>query len=49
MGQMLRSLDYCRLHIAVQWLGWSEDWQPPSAHTHNWLGETLQLAQKLRL
>jgi Phosphotransferase enzyme family len=43
----LASLDYCRLHLAVQWLGWSQDWTPPPEHAQDWLGEALGLAEKL--
>lgn len=45
--EMLRGLDLCRLHIAVQWLGWSPNWQPPPEHAHDWLSEALRLAEKL--
>ena len=39
----------CRLHLALQWLGWSADWRPPPEHAHDWLGEALELAGELRL
>ena len=45
----LAALDYCRLHLAVQWLGWSTGWSPPPEHTQDWLGEALGLAEKLGL
>lgn len=47
--EFLTSLDYCRLHLAIQWLGWSPDWQPPADYRQNWLEEALSLARKLRL
>ena len=40
---------YCRLHLAVQWLGWAADWTPPREHTHDWLSEAIRLAEELRL
>jgi hypothetical protein len=43
------TLDMCRLHVAVQRLGWSPDWSPPAEHAHDWLGEALVLAEKLGL
>jgi len=43
----LRALDDCRLHLAVQWLGWSENWSPPVEHAQDWLGEALNLADKV--
>jgi hypothetical protein len=39
----------CRLHLALQWLGWSTDWRPPPEHAHDWVGEALMLAQELGL
>jgi hypothetical protein len=42
-------LAYCRLHLAVQWLGWSPDWSPPAEHAHDWLGEARCLARALGL
>lgn len=40
-------LDHCRLHLAVQWIGWSPGWSPPPDHAHDWLGEALGLADEL--
>lgn len=45
----LAALDWCRLHLAVQWLGWSSGWSPPSEHRYDWLGEALRLGEKLDL
>lgn len=42
-------LNYCRLHRAVQWLGWAHDWSPPADHAQDWLSEALRLARALRL
>jgi hypothetical protein len=39
----------CRLHLALQWLGWSGDWRPPPEHAHDWLGEALGVAGELGL
>jgi Phosphotransferase enzyme family len=39
----------CRLHLALQWLGWSNDWRPPPEHAHDWVGEALGLSEKLGL
>ncbi len=43
------ALDYCRLHQAVQWLGWSANWSAPPDQTHDWLAQAMELAKKLRL
>ena len=42
-------LSRCRLHLALQWLGWSPDWRPPPEHAHDWIGEASMLAQELGL
>jgi aminoglycoside phosphotransferase (APT) family kinase protein len=45
----LEALAHCRLHIAMQWLGWARDWSPPPEHANDWLGDALALADELRL
>jgi aminoglycoside phosphotransferase len=42
-------LDCCRLQLALQWLGWSRDWRPPPEHARDWLGEALEVAERLEL
>jgi hypothetical protein len=43
-------LDLCRLHLAVQWLGWAPpNWIPPEGQRHDWLGEALARAKQLEL
>ena len=43
-------LDLCRLHLAVQWLGWAPpSWTPPEGQRHDWLSEALALAEGLGL
>jgi Ser/Thr protein kinase RdoA (MazF antagonist) len=49
LDELLEALDYCRLHMAVQWLGWAPDWSPPPEHAHNWHHEVSRLVEKLRL
>ena len=43
----LTDLEYCRLHQAVQWLGWSPQWAPPPEHAQNWLKDALHSAEIL--
>jgi thiamine kinase-like enzyme len=38
-----------RLHLALQWLGWSSEWRPPREHAHDWVGEALALTEELEL
>ncbi len=45
----MTALDYCQLHLAVQWLGWSTEWSPPPEQAHDWLSEAVRLAEKLGL
>jgi Ser/Thr protein kinase RdoA (MazF antagonist) len=48
-GELRRELDWCRLHLAVQWLGWSAGWTPPVERQHDWLGEAVELAKRIVL
>lgn len=43
------ALDCCRLHLALQWLGWSPTWTPPPEHAHDWLAEARDAAERLGL
>lgn len=45
--ELLDALAYCRLYIAVQWLGWSRDWSPPPEHAHDWLADAIALGEEL--
>ena len=47
VGPLMELLDCCRLQTALQWLGWAPDWSPPPEHTHDWLGEALNLAEQI--
>ena len=42
-------LDCCRLHLAIRMLGWSDDWEPPPDHAHNWLAEAARISRRLQL
>ena len=48
-GEVSTLLDCCRLHYALQWLGWSPDWSPPPEHTRDWVFEALTLGERLDL
>ena len=41
------ALNAARLHLALQWLGWSADWTPPPEHSHDWLAEAFDAAERL--
>ena len=49
VDELLDDLRLCRLHLAVQWLGWSDSWIPPREHTHDWLSEAIHLAEEMSL
>jgi hypothetical protein len=42
-------LDSARLHLAVQWLGWSSEWEPPPEHARDWRTELPALVERARL
>jgi hypothetical protein len=44
---LARDVDRCRLHLALQWIGWSDGWRPPPEHARDWIGEALDLARLL--
>jgi hypothetical protein len=46
---LLAALDCARLHVALQWLGWSPDWSPPREHAQDWLAEVVTLTERLGL
>jgi Ser/Thr protein kinase RdoA (MazF antagonist) len=48
-GEPAVDLSRCRLHLALQWLGWSPEWRPPPEHAHDWVGEALALTEELGL
>jgi hypothetical protein len=49
LAQFLVDLDCCRLHVALQWLGWSQTWTPPPEHRHDWTSEARAAAERLEL
>lgn len=42
-------LMYCQLHLALQWLGWSESWCPPPEHRCDWREQAVSLSRRLKL
>ena len=45
--ELLEIVDYCQIHLAVQWLGWASDWSPPQSHAQDWLAEAVGLGERL--
>jgi Ser/Thr protein kinase RdoA (MazF antagonist) len=49
LHELLHAVALCRLSLAVQWLGWAEDWTPPAEHGHDWLAEAIALMEEAEL
>ena len=47
--QLTQSLLRCRMHLALQWIGWADDWTPPDAHARDWIGEAMDVGKGLGL
>lgn len=48
-GDVRALLECCRLHYALQWLGWSGDWSPPPEHAQDWVSVALTSGERLGL
>ncbi len=46
-GEFNELLAGARLQIAIQWLGWSEKWEAPPDHRHDWSSDIESLARGL--
>ena len=47
--ELEQDVDLARLHLAVQWLGWSKDWSPPPEHAADFAAQARRLAARLEL
>ncbi len=47
LQELVETVKYCQLHLAIQWLGWAADWSPPKMHAHDWLREAVRLSTAL--
>jgi hypothetical protein len=47
--ELQRDVDFARLYLAVQWLGWSQDWSPPPEHAQEFAAEARRLVGRLAL
>jgi hypothetical protein len=46
-GAAPRDLAAAQLLLALQWLGWSTEWQPPPEHRRDWLADARAAAELL--
>ena len=46
-AELFHYLDCARLHLCIQWLGWSSGWAPPKEHRRDWLSEARAAAARL--
>lgn len=47
LPRLLELLDWSQLHLAIQWLGWSDDWQAPPDQAQDWLNEAIRFGRDL--
>ena len=47
--EFMRALDCCRLHLAIQRVGWARQWTPPASHRQDWLSQAFVAADRLGL
>jgi hypothetical protein len=47
LAELMEGVQYCQLHLAIQWLGWAADWSPPKMHARDWLREAVSLSTTL--
>lgn len=45
--EFLSALDDARFQLCIQWLGWADEWTPPTEHAHDWLAEARSLVPRL--
>jgi aminoglycoside phosphotransferase (APT) family kinase protein len=43
------ALGLCELALALQWLGWASDWQPPAEHRRDWAADAARLLEETGL
>lgn len=49
LAELMESVEFCQLHLAVQMLGWATNWSPPAHQSRNWLDTACRLSGKLGL
>ncbi|HZO36320.1 MAG TPA: phosphotransferase [Solirubrobacteraceae bacterium] len=49
LAELDEALEYARLQVALQWIGWSRHWSPPAPHARDWIDEAQAAAERLGL
>ena len=49
IGDVAEAVDYCQVHLAVQWLGWFGGNPPNASHARDWLAEAVERVERLKL
>ena len=49
IDELAEAVDYCQIHLAVQWLGWFGTHPPHPSHARDWLGEAVERVDRLSL
>jgi hypothetical protein len=47
--RLLDAVNLCELSLALQWIGWSQQWLPPAEHRRDWTAEALRLLEETGL
>jgi aminoglycoside phosphotransferase (APT) family kinase protein len=45
-ADLSEAVSLCELALALQWLGWSADWQPPAEHRRDWAADVGRLLEE---
>jgi aminoglycoside phosphotransferase (APT) family kinase protein len=46
LNDIATAFECCRLHVALQWIGWGSAWSPPREHAQDWLAEAIQISNQ---
>jgi aminoglycoside phosphotransferase (APT) family kinase protein len=49
LDEVIESVTYAQIHLAVQWLGWFGRRRATAAHTRDWLSDAVDRAETLRI
>jgi len=47
IDEITRTVDCCRIHQALQWIGWARNWTAPPDQANDWFAELLHVSARL--